>query len=153
MYPDTAFLVEPTGVLALTPEGYDAAIGKVVPAAVRLAEQGAAAITVLGTSLTFYRGPEAHAQLLAELREATGLPTSTMSQAVVDALHEVGARRVAVATAYIDVVNAKLGGIMTRAFEQVLAMAEREDVDMRLAAYLLAVDRVASATALRGLYP
>jgi glutamate dehydrogenase (NAD(P)+) len=52
-----------------------------------------------------------------------------------------------------DVVNAKLGEIMTRAFEQVLAMAEREDVDMRLAAYLLAVDRVASATALRGLYP
>jgi glutamate dehydrogenase (NAD(P)+) len=52
-----------------------------------------------------------------------------------------------------DVVNAKLGEIMTRAFGQVLAMAEREDVDMRLAAYLLAVDRVASATALRGLYP
>jgi glutamate dehydrogenase/leucine dehydrogenase len=32
-------------------------------------------------------------------------------------------------------------------------MAEREEVDMRTAAYLLAVDRVAQATALRGLYP
>ena len=32
-------------------------------------------------------------------------------------------------------------------------MSHREDVDMRLAAYLLAVDRVASATALRGIYP
>jgi glutamate dehydrogenase/leucine dehydrogenase len=32
-------------------------------------------------------------------------------------------------------------------------MAERENVDMRLGAYLLAVDRVAQATALRGLYP
>jgi hypothetical protein len=32
-------------------------------------------------------------------------------------------------------------------------MASRESVDNRLASYLLAVDRVASATALRGLYP
>jgi glutamate dehydrogenase (NAD(P)+) len=52
-----------------------------------------------------------------------------------------------------DVVNAKLTEIMTRAFVEVVEMAAREDVDMRLAAYLLAVDRVASATALRGLYP
>jgi glutamate dehydrogenase/leucine dehydrogenase len=32
-------------------------------------------------------------------------------------------------------------------------MSLQENVDMRLAAYLLAVDRVASATALRGIYP
>ena len=32
-------------------------------------------------------------------------------------------------------------------------MAEREEVDMRTAAYLIAVKRVADATALRGLYP
>jgi len=50
-------------------------------------------------------------------------------------------------------VNAKLGEIMVRAFDEVIEMAGREDADMRLAAYLLAVDRVASATALRGLYP
>ena len=50
-------------------------------------------------------------------------------------------------------VNTKLRGIMTRAFGETLAMAENEDVDMRIAAYLLAVERVASATALRGLYP
>jgi len=51
------------------------------------------------------------------------------------------------------IVNAKLTEIMLRAFGEVLAMSERENVDMRLAAYLLAVDRVASATALRGIYP
>jgi glutamate dehydrogenase (NAD(P)+) len=50
-------------------------------------------------------------------------------------------------------VNTKLRGIMTRAFGETLAMAEKEEVDMRIAAYLLAVERVASATALRGLYP
>jgi glutamate dehydrogenase/leucine dehydrogenase len=32
-------------------------------------------------------------------------------------------------------------------------MAKTESVDMRTAAYLLAVQRVADATALRGLYP
>jgi glutamate dehydrogenase (NAD(P)+) len=51
------------------------------------------------------------------------------------------------------IVNAKLSEIMVRSFGEVLDMSLREDVDMRLAAYLLAVDRVASATALRGLYP
>ncbi|CAN5693417.1 Glu/Leu/Phe/Val dehydrogenase [soil metagenome] len=52
-----------------------------------------------------------------------------------------------------DVVNAKLTEIMVRAFDEVVEMSDNEDADMRLAAYLLAVDRVASATALRGLYP
>jgi glutamate dehydrogenase (NAD(P)+) len=51
------------------------------------------------------------------------------------------------------IVNEKLREIMVRSFNETLAIAEREQVNMRLAAYLLAVDRVASATALRGLYP
>jgi glutamate dehydrogenase (NAD(P)+) len=52
-----------------------------------------------------------------------------------------------------EIVNSKLTAIMVRSFGEVVAMAEREDCDMRTAAYLLAVDRVAKATALRGLYP
>jgi len=112
MYPDTRFLVRGTGVRALTPEGYDAAIDKVVPAALELAALGVAAIMVIGPSLTFYRGPVAHERLLERLRAETGLPVSTMSQAVVDALHELGARRVAVATAYTDVVNERLRDLL-----------------------------------------
>ncbi len=52
-----------------------------------------------------------------------------------------------------EIVNSKLTAIMVRSFAEVVAMAEQEDVDMRTGAYLLAVDRVAKATALRGLYP
>jgi glutamate dehydrogenase (NAD(P)+) len=52
-----------------------------------------------------------------------------------------------------EIVNSKLTAIMVRSFGEVLAMAEHEGVDMRTGAYLLAVDRVAKATALRGLYP
>ncbi len=52
-----------------------------------------------------------------------------------------------------EMVNGKLHEIMTRAFAETAEIAEREEVHMRLAAYLLAVQRVAEATSLRGLYP
>ncbi|CAN5724677.1 Glu/Leu/Phe/Val dehydrogenase [soil metagenome] len=52
-----------------------------------------------------------------------------------------------------NIVNTKLHEVMTRSFAQVIQMAEREQVNNRLASYLLAVDRVAQATSLRGLYP
>jgi glutamate dehydrogenase (NAD(P)+) len=51
------------------------------------------------------------------------------------------------------VVNEKLKEIMVRAFGEVLAVARREQIDMRTAAYLLAVKRVADAMDMRGLYP
>ena len=50
-------------------------------------------------------------------------------------------------------VNAKLKEIMDRSFAEVLAMSQHEKCDMRTAAYLVAVKRVADTTALRGLYP
>ena len=50
-------------------------------------------------------------------------------------------------------VNEKLREIMTKAFASTLEMSLREHVNMRTAAYLLAVQRVADATSLRGLYP
>jgi glutamate dehydrogenase/leucine dehydrogenase len=52
-----------------------------------------------------------------------------------------------------SVVNEKLRIIMVKAFSETLAIALREACDMRTAAYLLAVDRVANAMAMRGLYP
>jgi glutamate dehydrogenase (NAD(P)+) len=50
-------------------------------------------------------------------------------------------------------VNAKLERIMVSSYEQVAAMAEQRRVSMRLAAYLLAVRRVADANVTRGIYP
>jgi glutamate dehydrogenase/leucine dehydrogenase len=50
-------------------------------------------------------------------------------------------------------VNAKLKTIMTKAFSEVLAQSEKNSVNMRTGAYLNAVQRVADATAMRGLYP
>ncbi len=50
-------------------------------------------------------------------------------------------------------VNAKLREIMVQAFDETLTIARKEEVNMRTGAYLLAVQRVADATAMRGLYP
>ena len=50
-------------------------------------------------------------------------------------------------------IAAELERIMEAAFAGVLAAAERERVDLRGAALMVAVGRVAEATALRGLYP
>jgi glutamate dehydrogenase (NAD(P)+) len=50
-------------------------------------------------------------------------------------------------------VNSKLKTIMVRSFQETLAIARREQCYMRTAAYLLAVQRVADATQMRGLYP
>jgi glutamate dehydrogenase (NAD(P)+) len=52
-----------------------------------------------------------------------------------------------------DRINESLREIMDRAFEAVHSMSTKHGVDMRTAAYMVAVARVAEATMLRGLYP
>jgi glutamate dehydrogenase (NAD(P)+) len=52
-----------------------------------------------------------------------------------------------------DEVNARLNDISTRAFNETWATRESRGTSMRMAAYGLAVNRVAEATTTRGLYP
>ncbi|MBI3753192.1 MAG: Glu/Leu/Phe/Val dehydrogenase [Deltaproteobacteria bacterium] len=52
-----------------------------------------------------------------------------------------------------DEIQKRLEGIMTKAFKHVLAIAQDKKVDMRTAAMILGVGRVAEASAVRGLYP
>ena len=47
----------------------------------------------------------------------------------------------------------RLQKIMRRAFGEVLDISQKKKVDMRIAAYILGVERVARAMALRGIYP
>jgi glutamate dehydrogenase (NAD(P)+) len=51
-----------------------------------------------------------------------------------------------------DTVNQRLERIMVRAFDEVVGMADRQKVDNRIAAYMLAMDRVATVHKLRGMY-
>jgi glutamate dehydrogenase (NAD(P)+) len=50
-------------------------------------------------------------------------------------------------------VNMRMEQMMMKAWNDTLAMSRREDVDLRLAAYMIGVRRVADATILRGIYP
>jgi glutamate dehydrogenase (NAD(P)+) len=50
-------------------------------------------------------------------------------------------------------INTKLHHVITRAFYEVLHTSVNRRVDLRLAAYALAVQRVAAATSVRGIYP
>lgn len=50
-------------------------------------------------------------------------------------------------------INERLAEVMISAFQRVMAMSRKEQVDLRTAALMLAVKRVADGKRLRGLYP
>jgi arylmalonate decarboxylase len=102
------FVVNGLGIERMTPEGFDLALARIPAAAEALAAAGADAIELTGTSLTFYRGEAFNQQLREIVSKASGLPATTMSNGVIDALKAVGARKVAVLAAYNDEVNARL---------------------------------------------
>ncbi len=49
-------------------------------------------------------------------------------------------------------VNERLGGIMTRSFQDVLRLSKQHKVNMRTAAYMVSISRVATVHRLRGIY-
>ncbi len=109
MYPsEVEFIAEGLGLDRLTPDGYDAVIDKVAEVSRRLAARGADAISLMGTSLSFYKGVEFNGELVETMERATGLPAMTMSDAIVAALKAVGARNIALATAYVETVSERL---------------------------------------------
>ena len=109
LYPQgVTFLAEGLAFNGMTIESYDEAVPRIVPAALKLKQQGATAISIMGTSLTFYKGAAFNQELIDKVHQATGLPATSMSSGIVDGLKVAGARHVAVATAYTDVVNATL---------------------------------------------
>jgi arylmalonate decarboxylase len=109
MYGDSLkYVVTGLGVERMTPEGFDAVIARVPAAAEKLAAAGAHAIELTGTSLTFYNGEEYNQQLREAVTKASGLRATTMSNGVIEGLKAVGAKNVAVATAYADEINGRL---------------------------------------------
>jgi arylmalonate decarboxylase len=109
LYPTgVRFLAKSIGLAKMTPAGYDAVLDHIAPTARALASQGAQAITLMGTSLSFYKGAGFNRELTRRVAEASGRPAVTMSTAVIEGLRSVGGKRVAVATAYDQEVNHRL---------------------------------------------
>jgi arylmalonate decarboxylase len=123
MYPKRVkFLVEDLGLKTMTPDGYDAVLDRIAPTAQKLAKEGARAITLMGTSLSFYKGAAFNERLTESMKKATGLPAVTMSTAVVEGLRAVGGHRLAVATAYNDEVNGRLRAFLKESGFEVLVV-------------------------------
>lgn len=110
------------GLGEISTRGYTEVIDSVVEKAAALKAEGVSAVSLMGTSLSFFRGADFNAQLQAEMARATGLPCTTMSNAIVGALRQLGVRRVAVATAYIDEVNAHLRRYLEQSGFELLAL-------------------------------
>jgi arylmalonate decarboxylase len=135
MYPTgVKFITLGLGLKTMTPEGYDAVIDRIGPAGEQLAKQGANAVVLMGTSLSFYKGAAFNERLTETLQKATGLPVTTMSTGVIEGLKAVGAKRVVAATAYDDEVNRRLLAFLKESGFEVLGVKglgieKVEDVD------------------------
>ncbi len=167
--PPDAKRLYPTGVQFLgdgvglpggmTVAGYDEAIPRVVPVAQALAKRGAQVISVFGSSLTFYKGAKFHDELMQQVSKATGVPATTQSNGLIDGLRTVNARRVAVATAYTDIVTERLKVFLQEhgfevaatkglGFEKVPDDANTRDVLFALGSEAYAASRQADALVL-----
>jgi arylmalonate decarboxylase len=107
-YPGTDFAVEGLGIDEMTVPDFDASRERIVEAAATLGRRGVNAIAMLGTSLSFFRGPAYNADIREKIEQAAGCPAVTATTAVVDALRARSARRLAVGSAYEDGMNARL---------------------------------------------
>jgi arylmalonate decarboxylase len=105
---DVRFIARGLGLDAVSPEGFDKVADRIVALAVELRDAGADAVSMMGTSLSFYRGADFTDDLRARMQAATGLPCTTMSHAIVASMRQLGIERVAVATSYIDTLNERL---------------------------------------------
>ncbi len=108
LFPDVEFVARGLGLTEMTPDGYDRVIDRVGELAKELAAEGAQAVSLMGTSLSFYQGPDFNRDLISVMEASAGVPSTTMTQSVVEALEFLGADKLAVATAYGETVNTPL---------------------------------------------
>jgi maleate cis-trans isomerase len=116
-FADTRTLLE-----AANEQGLAAMMTQVVRAARELATAQVDLIVQCGAPGIFLRGTGYDDEVIAQIHEATGIRSTTMMTATVDAMRAVGIRRVAVASIYIDEVNAKLETFLEEAGFEVTAI-------------------------------
>src|SRR5580698_7379441 len=73
MYPKgIRFQADSVALKKMTPQGYDAVLEAIAPAAKALSQQGAQALVLMGTSLSFYKGAAFNRELTQRMSRASG---------------------------------------------------------------------------------
>lgn len=105
---DFDFVPANANVKSLSVKGYSDSL-EVLPTVVdELVAEEVEGISIMGTSLTFFKGRKYNEQIEADLKEQTQLPVITMTTSVVQALNALGAKTVAIATPYSNEVTSLL---------------------------------------------
>lgn len=113
LYGDQFCLVSETvDVKSLSIEGYENAERNVSDALDKLTDKKVDVISMMGTSLSFFKGRKYNEFLEKSLTEQTGLPSITMTTAIIKGLTKVKANRISVLTAYSSEVTQKLINIL-----------------------------------------
>ncbi|MFE0749574.1 hypothetical protein [Gordonia sp. NPDC058843] len=125
LYPhDVQFIARGLGISGVSVDGFDEALSRLPDVVHSLRSQDVDVISLMGTSISFYRGHEGHRQLQDRLRELSGdTPITTMAGAVVDGLRSVGGKRVVVGAAYTDDLLHRLVTFLTEAGFEVVGSA------------------------------
>lgn len=97
------------GIEQMTEADFANALENLEGAVKTLLDQGVDAISVMGTSLTFFRGRRGNENIIKRLQQsAPKIPVSTMSNAIIGSLERVGARKIALFSAYDQDMNQRL---------------------------------------------
>ncbi len=91
-------------------------------AAKRLAERGARAVAYGCTSGSYVLGPDGDSAIIGQMEAESGVPATTTSSAVVQALQTLGAESVAVLSPHIDALNERLRAYLEASGFRVAAM-------------------------------
>jgi arylmalonate decarboxylase len=106
----------------VSPEGVERMLSQIERGAREIAVMKPDCVVFCGTPAGFVKGHAFNQQLIGLIREVSGLPSTTIASAVVDALRHLKVRRIGVATAYIDELNDLLRAFLEEAGFEVLAI-------------------------------
>lgn len=122
LYPRVRFLVEGMGLGRTLPEDFDRLIDHLIPAAKKLAQDGARSVVLMAPPLSFFRSARFNQRISDAMTKATGLPSTTASAAIAVGLKAVRARRLAVATVYTEEISLHLQNFLEQSGFEVVTV-------------------------------
>ena len=113
----------PRGKGTLTPKDLPAYVGRAMKMATAFADDAIDLVVYGCTAAGFMAGPSRDAEIAAELSAITGKPVVTTASAMIVALRHLGARKIALVTPYLDLVNERLRAFLEQSGIEVEILA------------------------------